>query len=86
MNETQASTAHTPTGTGTGTGNGSGSNDTDMTKTVGTGRVPQQANARTGTSTKRTGHNSFKGDTAKMNGHVFQLHSERMNKSQFGIR
>ena len=25
----------------------------------------------------------FKGETAKMNGHVFQVHSERKNKSQF---
>ena len=26
---------------------------------------------------------AFKGETAKMNGHVFQVHSERKNKSQF---
>ena len=45
---------------------------------------------RTSGNQRRQGHNknpqdmkTFKGETAKMNGHVFQLHAERKNKAEF---
>ena len=67
------------------TGNGNGNSDNNTSTGTGTGRVPRQGNGRTyNPNQRKTGNNTFKGDTAKMNGHVFQLHSERNNKSQFG--
>ena len=43
-----------------------------------TQRTPSATNPKNPQDTK-----AFKGATAKMNGHVFQLHAERKNKPQF---
>ena len=54
-----------------------GAASTGIVQGQGNNRAPYNPNH------KKSG-NSFRRDTAKMNGHVFQLHSERKNKSQFG--
>ena len=83
MSENQGNAVIPPTETGTG--NGGGTTDTDSNTGASTGRVQRQSNTRPFIQNiKKTGSKPFIGDTAKMNGHVFQLHSERKNKSQFG--
>ena len=69
----------------TATGNGTGNSGTSAGTSQPNPRAPHQGNERTtnNPNNKKHGH-SFKGATAKMNGNVFQLHSERKNKSQFG--
>ena len=68
---TPSSTTTTPSSEVTGTGDSNRNNQES--------RRPRQysQNRRVAES------NEFKGETAKMNGNVFQVHSERKNKSQF---
>ena len=69
----------------TGTDNGENNWENDTGTGNGTSRVPRQGNGRSyNPNPRKLGKNTFKGETGKMNGHVFQLHSERKNKSQFG--
>ena len=65
------------TGSG-GQTQGSGNSDSNNTNQTGARRVRNRNRDRIVTETK-----SFKGETTKMNGHVFQLHAERSNKAQF---
>ena len=53
--------------------------DASLTKNARTG---QETNRRTYNHNRRTNIAGFKGETEKMNGNVFQLHSDR-KKSQF---
>ena len=49
--------------------------------------TPNQTGARRARNRNRDRNDNetktFKGETVKMNGHVFQLHAERKNKAQF---
>ena len=85
MSKTTDRTTNPTTEEETGIGNGNSNRDNNTNTGNGTGRIPRQGNGRLyNPNPQKLGNNTFKGKTAKMNGHVFQLHSKRKNKSQFG--
>ena len=65
------------TGSG-GQTQGSGNSDSNNTNQTGARRARNRNRDTIITETK-----SFKGETTKINGHVFQTHAERRDKSQF---
>ena len=57
---------------------GTGRNERNNGKTTGTTWINDRNRNRTVPDTKK-----YRGETVKMNGHVFQLHAKKNNKAQF---
>ena len=70
--------AETAEETSTGGGGNTPNNQQQGAPGNATPRTPSASNLKNQQNTK-----AFKGATAKMNSHVFQLHAKRNNKSQF---